>query len=259
MVFFRVARRVFLLTLHVLVGIIVTPLAVRRRQDGTLRTNPQVTSWWHKRVADILGVTVTVAGHRPVPPALLASNHVSWLDIVVLGGLTHTDFLSKYEVRGWPVIGWLADRSGTLFIRRGNHESASISAKIAQRLREDGLLTLFPEGTTTDGRTVRPFFSRLFAAAIDTGTDVIPVAIRYHIQGDYDPIAPYTDQQTLGDNLRGLLARERTQSHVVFGEPITLRDHTRKEVAELARTAVVDVLNDPAGSLLTHRVPQHRI
>ena len=137
MVFFRVARRVFLLTLHVLVGIIVTPLAVRRRQDGTLRTNPQVTSWWHKRVADILGVTVTVAGHRPVPPALLASNHVSWLDIVVLGGLTHTDFLSKYEVRGWPVIGWLSARAGTLFIRRGSGEAASISEQIAERLRGD--------------------------------------------------------------------------------------------------------------------------
>ena len=257
MVFFRVARRVLLLTLHVLVGIIVTPLVFRRRLDGTLRTNPHVTSWWHKRVADILGVTITVAGHRPEPPALLASNHVSWLDIVVLGGLTHTDFLSKYEVRRWPVIGWLADRSGTLFIRRGNHESASISAKIAQRLREDGLLTLFPEGTTTDGRTVRPFFSRLFAAAIDTGTDVIPVAIRYHIQGEYDPIAPYTGQQSLGDNLRGLLKRERTQVHVAFGEPITLRDHTRKEVSDLARAAVVQALTASPGSLLTHKVPVH--
>jgi 1-acyl-sn-glycerol-3-phosphate acyltransferase len=257
MVFFRVARRVLLLTLHVIVGIVLTPLVAKRHQDGTLRTHPRVTSWWHNRLADILGVHITVGGHRPERPALLASNHVSWLDIVVLGGLTPTDFLSKYEVRRWPVVGWLADRSGTLFIRRGNHESASISAKIAQRLREDGLLTLFPEGTTTDGRSVRPFFSRLFAAAIDTGTDVIPVAMRYHIQGEYDPVAPYTDQQSLGNNLRGLLARERTQVHVAFGEPITLRDHTRKEVADLARTAVVEALTAPPGSLLTHKVPVH--
>ena len=257
MVFFRVARRVVLASLHLLVGMIVTPVVVRRHQDGTLRTNPHITSWWHNRLADILGLHITVDGHRPEAPALLASNHVSWLDIVVLGGLTHTDFLSKYEVRRWPVIGWLADRSGTLFIRRGNHESASISAKIAQRLREDGLLTLFPEGTTTDGRDVRPFFSRLFSAAIDTGTDVVPVALRYHINGEYDPIAPYTDQQSPGDNMKGLLVRERTQVHVVFGEPITLRDHTRKQVADLVRTAVVEVVTAPAGSLLTHEVPAH--
>ena len=153
------------------------------------------------------------------------------------------------------MIGWLADRSGTLFIRRGNHESASISAKIAQRLREDGLLTLFPEGTTTDGRDVRPFFSRLFSAAIDTGTDVIPVTLRYHINGEHDPVAPYTDQQGLGDNLRGLLVRERTQVHVAFGEAITLREHTRKEVADLARSAVVEALTAPPSSLLTHNLP----
>ncbi|MDJ0741667.1 MAG: lysophospholipid acyltransferase family protein [Gammaproteobacteria bacterium] len=255
MVALRVARRVLLLTLHVALGMVLTPLVVTRHPAGTWRTNPGVTSWWHNRLADILGVQVTVAGPRPEAPALLASNHVSWLDIVVLGGLTPTDFLSKHEVRRWPVIGWLAARSGTLFIRRGNGEAAVVSAQIAQRLRDDGLLTLFPEGTTTDGRDVRPFFSRLFAAALDTGTDVVPVALRYHIAGAHDPVAPYTDQQSLSSNLRGLLARERTQVHVVFGAAITLRGHTRKQVAELARAAVRDGLRAPADTLLTHDAP----
>ena len=255
MVALRVMRRILLLALHVLLGLLLTPLLVKRHGNGAWRTNPYVTSWWHNRLADILGVQVSVAGHRPVTPALLASNHVSWLDIVVLGGLTHTDFLSKHEVRRWPVIGWLAARSGTLFIRRGNGEAAVVSAQIGERLRDEGLLTLFPEGTTTDGRSVRPFFSRLFSAALDTGTDVVPVALRYHINGEHDPVAPYTDERSLGENLRGLLARERTQVHVIFGEPITLRDHTRKQVAELARTAVLDALQARAGTLLTHDAP----
>lgn len=248
-----VTRRLVLLGLHVLAGMVLTPLVLSRHAGGVLRTHPAVTSWWHNRLADILGVEITVSGHRPQPPMLMASNHVSWLDIVVLGGLTPTDFLSKHEVRRWPVVGWLAARSGTLFIRRGNGETASISAQIAQRLREDGLLTLFPEGTTTDGREVRPFFSRLFAAAIDTGTDVMPVALRYHVDGEYDPVAPYTDQQSLGTNLRGLLGRERTQVHVVFGEPIPLRGHTRREVAELARSAIVQALNSPDQTPLARR------
>ncbi len=241
----KLIRRVLLLALHLLCGLLLAPLVLTHHVGGIRRTNPHVTSWWHNRLGDILGLQITVSGDRPRPPMLMAGNHVSWLDIVVLGGLTHTDFLSKHEVREWPVIGFLAARAGTLFIRRGNGETATISQQIAQRLREDGLLTLFPEGTTTDGREVRPFFSRLFAAAIDTGTDVMPVALRYHIDGEFDPVAPYTDQQSLGENLRGLLARERTQVHVVFGEPIALRGHTRKEVAEIARDAIVQALRSP--------------
>lgn len=239
---FRVTWRGLVLTLHVLLGLLLTPLILTRHAGGVWRTHPVVTSWWHNRLADILGVRITVSGVRPQAPVLLVSNHVSWLDIVVLGALTPTDFLSKYEVRRWPVIGWLAARAGTLFIRRGNGEAAAISDQIARRLRDNGLLTLFPEGTTTDGSTVRPFFSRLFAAAIDTGTDVLPVALRYHIDGALDPVAPYTDQQSLADSMRRLIARERTEVHVVFGEPISLRDHTRKEVADLARTRIVQAL-----------------
>jgi len=241
----RVIRRLVLLTLHVLLGMLITPLAVKRRNGSGLHTNPHVTSWWHNRTADILGVRITVSGPRPRSPALLVSNHVSWLDIVVLGGLTHTDFLSKYEIREWPVVGWLAARSGTLFIRRGNNEAGAIGQQIGNRLRDEGILTLFPEGTTTDGRDVRPFFSRLFAAAIDTGTDVTPVALRYHIDGEFDPIAPYTDNQPIGQNLRRLIPRGQTSVHVVFGQPITLSGHSRKEVAELARSAILATLEGP--------------
>lgn len=242
MSYLRMLRRALVLGPHILLGVLLTPLTLTRQPSGNRRTHPHVTSWWHSRLADILGVRITVSGHRPTPPALLASNHVSWLDIVVLGGLTHTDFLSKAEVRRWPVVGWLAARSGTLFIRRGQGETGAINGRIAERLREDGLMTLFPEGTTTDGSEVRPFFSRLFAAAIDTGTDVVPVTLRYHIEGEFDPIAPYTDHQSLAANLHGLMGRAKTQVHVVFGEPITLRDHTRREVAELARKQIRDAL-----------------
>lgn len=245
MIAMRVLGRVLRLAMHVLLGLLLTPLVLSRQASGEYHTNPYVTSWWHSRLTDILGVRITVSGYRPRPPALMVSNHVSWLDIIVLGSLTHTDFLSKYEVRKWPVVGWLAARSGTLFIRRGNGEAGAVSEQIATRLRDQGLLTLFPEGTTTDGRKVRPFFSRLFAAAVDTGTDVVPVALRYHIDGAFDPVAPYTDDQSLGENLRGLLMRRKTQVHVVFGDPISQQDHSRRQVSDLARTAIIDALEQP--------------
>lgn len=242
MIWLRVARRAVLLILHILLGMLLTPLAQSRQGSGVLQTNPYVESWWHNRLADILGVHVTVSGYRPMPPALLVSNHVSWLDIIILGGLTHTAFLSKYEVRRWPVVGWLAARAGTLFIRRGDGQAGAISEQIAGRLRERGLLTLFPEGTTTDGREVRPFFSRLFAAALETGTDVVPVALRYHVDGAFDPVAPYTGNQSLVDNLLGLMRRRQTQVHVTFAQPIALRDQSRRQVAEIARKTIIDAL-----------------
>lgn len=237
----RIARRAILLTLHVLLGVLITPLA-QRRVAGTWRTSPGVTSWWHTRTADILGIVVTVSGPKPRLPALLVANHVSWLDIVVLGALTPTVFLSKYEVRRWPVVGWLAARAGTLFIRRGDGEAGGITEQIAARLRGGAMLTLFPEGTTTDGRDVRPFFPRLLAAASSAQTPIVPVALRYHVGGDHDPVAPYTGDQSIADNLAGLMRRERTEVHVTVGDAILPGDRGRRELAQAAREAIVAAL-----------------
>jgi len=250
----KVAQRILLLAIHALLGALLAALITTRNGAGKRRTHPKVTAWWYNRLADILAVRISLAGHRPQAPALLVSNHVSWLDVIVLGGLTNADFLSKHEVRHWPLIGWVAAHVGTLFIRRGDGETASVSAQIAQRLRKGGLLTLFPEGTTTDGREVRPFFSRLFAAAVDTGTPVVPVTLHYHINGDFDPVAPYTGQQSLIDNLRGLLLRDRTQVHVMFADPIAPQAHPRRAVADLARDAIIDALRQPV-QLSTTRPP----
>lgn len=238
-VFWRGSR----LVIHILLGLLLTPLVARRNpHTGEKRTDPQITSWWHGRVARILKLEITHSGNVPQPPMLMVANHVSWLDIIVLGHLTPTRFLSKHEVREWPVIGWLAARAGTLFIRRGGGQASAISQTIGDCLAGDGLLTLFPEGTTTDGREVRPFFSRLFAASIDTGTPIVPTSIRYHQQGELDLIAPYIGEQSLGENMLGLLRRPRNQVHVHFGAPIEHKGMDRKTLAGLARKAIVESL-----------------
>jgi 1-acyl-sn-glycerol-3-phosphate acyltransferase len=237
----RLIGRAASLTLHVVIGVLLTPLSLRPVADHW-RTHTVVTEWWHNRLADILGLSITVSGYRPQAPALLVANHVSWLDIIVLGALTPTDFLSKHEVRQWPLIGWLAARSGTLFIRRGDGQTAIVSEQIAARLQGGRMLTLFPEGTTTDGREVRPFHSRLFSAALSTGSDIVPVGLRYHVDGDFDPVAPYTDNQSLLTNLAGLLRRERTQVHVACGRPLDTLDRSRKQVASAAREHIVAAL-----------------
>lgn len=223
------------LALHLLLGALLTVVTARRdRITGDYHYHPGLVSWWYERLLMILRVEIEQVGHLPRPPALLVSNHVSWLDIPVIGSLTHSNFLSKDDVRRWPVVGWLAAAAGTLFIRRGAGEAGSVARQIARHLEADGLLTLFPEGTTTDGREVRPFFPRLFSAAIETNAPLVPVALRYHVDGALDTAAPYVDQSLLS-NVWGLACRDRTTVMISFMPPLALHGMERRTAAEKAR------------------------
>jgi 1-acyl-sn-glycerol-3-phosphate acyltransferase len=243
----RLAWRLIRLLGHILTGVVLTLVLARRdKTSGEYRHNPNVVSWWHDRLLQILGVEVEVRGDLP-SSALLVANHVSWLDIEVLGALTHTRFLSKHEVREWPIIGWLAAAAGTLFIKRGGGQAGSISETISRHMDERGLLTLFPEGTTTNGSDVRPFFSRLFGAAVETRATVIPVCLRYHVDGERDPLAPFIDDQSLVDNLLALMRRAETHVQVSFLPALDPAGKDRKTIAEEARQAIRTALFTPIG------------
>lgn len=125
---------------------------------------------------------VTVAGAQIAPHTLLISNHVTWLDIAILGGATGCAFVSKDEVRTTPLMGWLADQNHTLYIRRAQRSGALDQATaIAEALRDPQPVALFPEGTTGDGGTLLPFRSALLEAVAPPppGAIVRPVAIDY--------------------------------------------------------------------------------
>ena len=114
--------------------------------------------------------------------SLIIANHVSWLDILVLAGATGTRFVSKTEVRDHPLLCWLADQNDTLYIERQDRRAVGAQgAEVAAALSDDRPLTLFPEGTTGDGRTLLPFRPALLAAVAPPppGTSVRPVAIDY--------------------------------------------------------------------------------
>lgn len=123
------------------------------------------------RLSNALPFRVTVHGELPQKPMLWVSNHVSWTDIPLLGMLTPLSFLSKAEVRTWPVAGWLAAKAGSLFIRRGSGDSQLIRKQMSRHLEQAHPLLMFPEGTTTDGRSLRTFHGRLLSAAIDADVD----------------------------------------------------------------------------------------
>lgn len=151
-----------------------------------------VISWWHRRFCNILNVEIRVHGEPAGGPALWISNHVSWLDIPVLGAHFPVNFLSKAEVAKWPVVGWLAKVAGTLFIQRGSGDANQVGSQLADHLRAGRNVLFFPEGTTTDGHKLKRFFHKLFATAIAADVPVQPVLVCYRDETDsLHPLVPF--------------------------------------------------------------------
>lgn len=218
-----------------LVAIVAIRLADRVGRPP--RWTPRVVRWWHQRVCRALDLDIHVTG-KPVPNALLVANHVSWLDVPVLGAQGEIGFLSKAEVRQWPVIGWMAAVAGTLFIARGGNETARITTQIQEQIQAGRPVVVFPEGTTSDGTELLRFHPRLFAIGQESGTLVQPVALRYGPPAAPDPIAPFIGDESLAAHLGRVLRHTGLSVTVHFLPPIETDQVDRRQVAERARTAI---------------------
>ncbi|AFL75620.1 lysophospholipid acyltransferase family protein [Thiocystis violascens] len=209
---------------------------------------PQAVHWWHARLCRALGLRLRIVG-RVEPGCLLVGNHISWLDIPIVGAQHEIAFLSKSEVRGWPLIGWMAEIAGTLFIERGAHQADRIAACIVAEVARGHPLMIFPEGTTSEGHCVRRFHPRLFSVAQDSGIRIQPVAIGYRRGEDPtpDPHAPYVDDDTLIANLWQIIRHPDLVAHIQFLPPLRADDDaTRRSLAESSRLAIVTALGlDP--------------
>ena len=189
-----------------------------------------------RRMLARLGVRVTVDGAWPQAPCLVTCNHISWLDIVVLGAVLPVAFLSKDEPRRWPIIGRLALAGGTLFIKRGKLGAAEHSAQeIAHALSCGTSVLVFAEGTTTDGRAVRRYFSPLFKAAIDSGAPVLPVALRYPHKDGVHPKVPYINEDLFLPSVFAVLDCEAIEARVEIGTPMESAGMERRALSEAAQ------------------------
>lgn len=233
------------LALHLVNGVVLTGWLA-----GILRVPPdappyqRLMGWWLRKAGRILGVRATVFGEPAGQGVLMVSNHISWLDILLLGGVAVPRFLSKQEVRGWPVVGWLAQKAGTLFITRGQAGAAAqASATILQALQAGRAVLLFPEGTTTTGDEVCKFHARLFAPAFDAGVRVQPIALRYPGKdGLTNPLVPYVGQQSLGDNLRAILGEAEIRVEIHFLPPLSTVGMDRKTLAATCGQQIREVV-----------------
>jgi 1-acyl-sn-glycerol-3-phosphate acyltransferase len=192
----------------------------------------------------------------PDGPCLHVANHVSWADILILGAATRTSFVAKREVRGWPVLGWLAAQHGTLFVDRGARTAVTQQRdEIVAAVRDGRQLTLFAEGTSSDGSAVLPFKSALFSAAYAGDLIVRPVTIAWVRVGGAEicdhnrrDIA-WIEEMTLAPHLWRVLRLGGAQARLVLHDPVRASDFPSRHalarhcrdviVAELARQAAL--------------------
>lgn len=193
------------------------------------------------RVTALHGVEVTVTGTLPAGAALLACNHLSWLDPLVVGGLLPCVPISKDAVAAWPVIGAMAKQLGVLFVERGNGRSGMRVLRGAVRALEDGIAVLnFPEGTTSRGEGVLPFHPGLLWMARVAEVPIIPISISY----DRPELAWVGDDAFLPHYLR-FAGGARAHASVRVGDPIRAEDwRASADLACAVRAAVVALRED---------------
>jgi len=226
---------------HILAGVLTTLflfpfLDLSEREKRLVR--------WANKLLAVVGVRVVTRGRPPSVRsggALIVANHVSWLDIYVIHSLLPARFVSKAEVRDWPVIGWLAEKAGrTLFLERSRKSDAKrMNEAMAGHLRDGDCLALFPEGTTSDGRDLLPFYPSLFQPAVDAGVTVWPARIRYlNAAGEYSPAAAYYGEMSMLASLRNILRAGQLVAEIDFLPTIQSQGLKRRELTSQAEAAI---------------------
>jgi 1-acyl-sn-glycerol-3-phosphate acyltransferase len=209
---------------------------------------------WSRRTLGVLGMEVEAIGVMPTN-GVVASNHLSYLDILVLSSVHPQIFLAKKEVSGWPLFGAFARWAGTIFIDRGRRSDVTAKAKAFHQIIESGLpLTLFLEGTTSDGSTVLPFRTALLEPAIQGGWPVTPCAIHYEAVGA-DPAQSicYHGSMTLVPHFLGLIGRVVTAKATVrYGRADRSRSD-RKQMAIRLHQEVLDLKIESASAHAVRR------
>ena len=198
--------------------------------DATARRE-RVQSWSRQMLA-LLGIKLVMHGAPPAQgPLLLVANHISWLDILVMNAARHSRFVSKSDVRHWPLFGMLATGAGTLYIERESRRDAMrVVHRMADSLRAGDIVAIFPEGTTSDGLSLLPFHANLIQAAISAGAPVQPVALRFiDTASGKASLAPcYIGDDTLLGSIWRTLTGPRFTAVVSYGEPEQANGRNRR-------------------------------
>ncbi len=193
-----------------------------------------------RRLMRVLQIRASYHG-EPAAEGMLVCNHLSYLDVIVLGAHYPMAFIAKSEVRTWPVIGWLTSSGGTLYIDRASKADVfRVGAELSTAVRDGVPVCVFPEGTSSDGSGVLPFLGSLLQPAVAHGWLVTPAHLQYNLPSGgvvADEVCYWRDM-TLGPHLLNLLGKNEIIASVRYGVPIA-PSRDRKELARMLRAQVI--------------------
>lgn len=197
---------------------------------------------WSVKMLECIAIRLVVNGQLVLNgPMLLVANHISWLDITSLHAARFCRFVSKADIKQWPVIGRLATGVGTLFIERESRRDAMrVVHHMTERLRAGDVIGVFPEGTTGDGIGLLPFHANLFQAAIAANAPVQPVALQFvdEATGQYSAAPCYVGDDTLLGSVWRTLCSSGIAVVITYGQPQYAKGRDRREWALALRTDI---------------------
>ncbi|MEM8776781.1 MAG: lysophospholipid acyltransferase family protein [Pseudomonadota bacterium] len=207
-------------------------------------TSP-ITQLTFRATLAIIGLRIKTVGEAITGNGAVVSNHISWLDILVLNSPQKVVFVSKAEVSGWPGVGFLARLVGTIFIERDPRQAVTQQKVLTEALESGRRLLFFPEGTSTDGRQVLPFKSTLFGPFFVTDelnvTRIQPITLSYTAPNGVDPrFYGWWGDMELGPHALQVLAQLRHgQALIQYHPPVNVADFPdRKALAKALQTNV---------------------
>ncbi len=215
-------RALFVLTWVILGLIVIALLFPLLTHAGRLRTK----QYWSVILLWLSGVRVSRSGAPMLNgPVLWVVNHVSWLDIFAVNTVRAVVFIAKSEIRHWPLLGWLASGAGSIFIERASRHAVQ---KVGREMRDvfelGQVVGLFPEGTTSQGFDLLPFYANLFEPARRANVPIQPVALLFFHQGKRSDFAAFVGEENLLQNLWKVLGGTGVRIEVEFLAPIWVPD-----------------------------------
>ncbi len=251
--------------LHIAIGFSIIALGFPLVSHATRQ---RVIRWWSRRVLAICGVSVRMlwpsrgtqrdphvaaskvmaAAMCPGGGAMLVMNHISWLDIHVVHSQRPARFIAKAEIARWPILGYLTDRTGTIFIERGRrHAVRQVNHRAAQLLRDGELVAMFPEGTTSDGDRLLPFHVNLIQSAIDARAPIVVAGLRYlDARGLPTSAASYVGDINLLQSIVRLIRMGPITAELHLIDAIDVFDGgvtaTRHQLGQRARALIAEAL-----------------
>ncbi len=229
--------KTFRIILHIL---LVVPLCLLIF-ISTKNQQERIIRFWCKRLLSIFEINVEVTGLESnlvnQKKYLMVANHISWMDIIVIQSIKPCIFVAKSDVASWPLFGWVAQMTGTIFIKRDKISDIKKALKKMKRRLIKRSVCIFPEGTSTNGRYLLPFKSNLFQSSIDTQKSILPLCLRYEQKNTYTDKTAFVDDMSLLDSIIKIKQEKDITVVVEILQPIRPR-YNRKELASYTQEIV---------------------